>query len=77
MQRSEQQKADWRDRGTVVREPKGPGRARVRALLRDPRKRIEGEGENAHRSAFTKRPLGARRRERRAARKAARAQRQG
>ena len=63
---------DWRDRGKVIRKPEGPGRARVRAALRNPRKRIEGEGANAHSSAFTKRPLGARRRERRAARKAAR-----
>jgi hypothetical protein len=69
---------DWRDRGTVIREPDGPGRARTRSALRDPRMRAEGVDQQAvsawHHSKFTKRPLGGRRADRRRRRRAARVQ---
>lgn len=74
---SEQAETTWRDRGTVVREPSGPGRARVREFLRQPRKRIEGQGDNAHASAFSKRPIGGRVADRRRRNKVARAARRG
>ena len=68
-----QARNEWRERGTQIREPDGPGRATTRAALRQPTLRVERTGpDDAHNSKLTRPSLTTRRKRRRAQNAAAR-----